>query len=80
MSPQPPAAPAHPNVLFVISDDLNNDFGGVGHLADVHTPTIDRLARRGVRFERAYCQYTLCSPIAHVAAERPVPGHDPGSR
>jgi arylsulfatase A-like enzyme len=54
--------PARPNVLFVISDDLNNDFGGLGHLADIRAPNLDRLAGRGVRFEHAYCQYPLCNP------------------
>ena len=58
----PLLAARRPNVLFVISDDLNNDFGGLGRLADVHTPNLDRLAGRGVRFERAYCQYPLCNP------------------
>jgi iduronate 2-sulfatase len=57
------AAPAsRPNVLFVISDDLNNDFGGLGRLGDIHSPHLDRLAARGVRFEHAYCQYPLCNP------------------
>lgn len=55
-------APERPNVLFVISDDLNNDFGGIRHLADVHAPNLERLERRGVRFENAYCQYPLCNP------------------
>ncbi len=56
------AAATRPNVLFVISDDLNNDFGGLGHLADVRSPNLDRLTARGVRFEHAYCQYPLCNP------------------
>jgi iduronate 2-sulfatase len=56
------AAPKRPNVLFVISDDLNNDFGGLGHLGEIRSPNLDRLAARGVRFEHAYCQYPLCNP------------------
>ena len=49
------------NVLFLICDDLNCDIGSYGH-PQVRTPNIDRLAKRGVRFERAYCQYPLCGP------------------
>lgn len=47
------------NVLFIAVDDLANVLGSE---RQGKTPHLDRLAARGVRFERAYCQIPLCNP------------------
>lgn len=49
-----------PNVLLVVVDDLNTDIGAYDH-EQVQTPNIDRLARTGVLFTRAYAQYPQCN-------------------
>lgn len=57
-----PATPPdpRPNVLLVLFDDLSADIGLYGRPA--RTPGLERLASRGRRFDRAYCQYPLCNP------------------
>ena len=51
-----------PNVLFIVVDDLNGSVGCLGDLPAAKTPNIDRLARSGMLFTRAYCQAPECLP------------------
>lgn len=55
------AAAERPNVLMIVVDDLNATLGCYGD-PDAITPNIDRLAGRGRRFRRAYCQQSVCNP------------------
>jgi iduronate 2-sulfatase len=48
------------NVLFIVCDDLNDV--SIYNSPKVKTPNLDRLAGRGIRFNRAYCQYSLSNP------------------
>lgn len=50
------------NVLFIVSDDLKASVLGCYGDNVCKTPNIDRLAREGLVFERAYCQGTVCGP------------------
>ena len=59
---QPISAEGKPNVLFIIADDLRDYVGWMsGHPQSV-TPNMDRLAKIGMRFTNAHCNYALCNP------------------
>ncbi len=56
--PQP-----RPNILFILADDLGwSDTTLYGHTQFHQTPNLERLARRGMTFTRAYSASPLCSP------------------
>jgi arylsulfatase A-like enzyme len=59
MAPLP--AQDRPNVLFIMVDDLRPQLGCYGQ-SQMHTPNMDRLAREGILFRRAYCQQAVCNP------------------
>lgn len=50
------------NILFIISDDLTSTALSCYGNEVCITPNIDRIAARGTRFTRAYCQGTYCGP------------------
>lgn len=54
------AEPSRLNVLFIMADDLRPELACYGSPAV--TPNLNRLAKRGVRFQHAYCQQALCNP------------------
>ena len=59
-----PAAMAadRPNILWITAEDLNPVLGCYGDAINAgHTPHIDELAERGVRFDRAYVNAPVCS-------------------
>lgn len=59
----PRPAPNHPNVLLVILDDMNDWASPLGgYRGKVHTPNLQRLARRGVTFTNAHTAAPVCNP------------------
>ena len=54
-------APNRPNILFIAVDDLRPELGCYGK-DYIKSPNIDRIAKAGMVFNRAYCQQAVCSP------------------
>jgi arylsulfatase A-like enzyme len=56
-----PGSARKANVLFIAVDDLRPQLGCYGK-KQIISPNIDRLAGRGLLFERTYCQQAVCAP------------------
>lgn len=56
-----PSPPIKYNILFIAVDDLRPELNCYG-VKKIISPHIDKIARNGLLFERAYCQQAVCSP------------------
>jgi arylsulfatase A-like enzyme len=54
--------PEHPNVLFILCDDIRWDHLSCAGHPYLKTPNIDRIANEGVHFRNMFCTTSLCSP------------------
>lgn len=59
------AAADQPNILLIVSEDNGPELGCYGD-PYAQTPNLDKLAEEGVRFERAFVSYSVCSPSRAV--------------
>ena len=64
---------AKPNVLFIVIDDMNDNISLLNSKAAIKTPNLNRLAKRGTLFTRAYCISAACNPsrVATLTGLRP---------
>jgi arylsulfatase A-like enzyme len=64
--PEAPAGATRPNILLIVSDD--HAFQAIGAYGSVlnRTPNIDRIAERGIRFDRALVTNSICAPSRAV--------------
>lgn len=51
-----------PNIVFFFPDQHRFDWLGTNPKLPVRTPNLNRLAKEGVRFTRAFCPSPLCAP------------------
>lgn len=51
-----------PNVLLIMCDDLNDYVSGFGGHPQAKTPAVEKLAKSGMLFTRAYCNFPACVP------------------
>ncbi|MCI0464497.1 MAG: sulfatase-like hydrolase/transferase, partial [Gemmataceae bacterium] len=54
-------AKPRPNIVWIIVDDMSANFSCYGE-KQIRTPHVDRLAREGTRFSKAFVTAPVCSP------------------
>ena len=60
------AAQSHPNVVFILADDLGyGDVGCYNPESKIPTPNLDRLAKEGMLFTDAHSPSTVCTPTRY---------------
>jgi len=68
-------APRPPNIIFIMADDLGyGDLGAYGQKI-IRTPTLDQLAREGMKFTQHYAGSPVCAPARCVLITGKHPGH-----
>src|SRR5947208_15312206 len=71
------AKSSHPNLIFILSDDLGyNDVSCYGQ-TQFQTPNLDRMAAEGMRFTSAYAGAPLCAPFRASLLSGLHTGHSP---
>lgn len=64
---------SRPNVVMIIVDDMNDYVGCLGGSSNAKTPSLDRLAARGMLFSNAHCAAPVCNPsrVAVMTGKHP---------
>ncbi|MGH7578285.1 MAG: arylsulfatase [Longimicrobiales bacterium] len=77
-SPDSAATPSEPpNIIFIMADDLGyGDIGPYGQTR-IQTPSLDRMARQGLRFTQFYAGSPVCAPSRAVLMTGLHTGHVP---
>jgi len=68
-------AASHPNIIFIMADDMGYADAGVYGNQLIHTPNIDRLAGQGLRFTQVYAGHPVCAPSRNVLMTGLHTGH-----
>lgn len=64
--PADPAAPAKPNIILILADDLGyGDLSCQNSKSGIHTPRLDALAAQSLRFTSAHAPSALCTPTRY---------------
>ena len=65
------AGAEHKNVVFMVMDDARPDLNYAYGQTHMHTPNMDRLAKEGMVFRHAYCQFAVCGPSRERDPQNP---------